>query len=127
MDRDSRAAAAIIRGTARPGDTLFVWGYRPELFVYAGLRAGSMYLDSQPLTGVPADRHLTESTPVDPTEAHRRRAELVELCRPDIVVDGLSAYNPGLAMTRYPEMAAWMQHYVLAGRTGQTAIYRRIP
>jgi hypothetical protein len=127
MDRDSRAAAAIIRGTARPGDTLFVWGYRPELFVYAGLRAGSMYLDSQPLTGVPADRNLTESTPVDPTEARRRRAELVELCRPDIVADGLSAYNPGLAMTRYPEMAAWMQHYVLAGRTGQTAIYRRIP
>lgn len=126
MDRDSRAAAAIIRQTARPGDTLFVWGYRPELFVYTGLRAASMYLDSQPLTGVPADRHLTQSTPVETTEARRRRAELAQL-RPDIVADGLSAYNPLLAMTRYPELAAWMDHYALAGRTGETAIYRRIP
>jgi hypothetical protein len=126
MDRDSRAAAAIIRQTARPGDTLFVWGYRPELFAYTGLLAGSMYLDSQPLTGVPADRHLTQSTPVETTEARRRRAELVALRPPDIVADGLSAYNPALAMTRYPELAAWMEHYALAGRTGETAIYRRI-
>jgi hypothetical protein len=127
MDRDSRAAAAIIRQTARPGDALFVWGYRPELYVYTGLRAATIYLDSQPLTGVPADRHLTDSTPVDATEARRRRAQLAEFSRPDIVADGLSAYNPGLAMTRYPELAAWMEHYVLAGRTSQTAIYRRIP
>ena len=126
MDRDSRDAAAIIRQTARPGDTLFVWGYRPELFVYTGLPAGTMYLDSQPLTGVPADRHLTQSIPLETTEARRRRAELVELPPPDIVADGLSAYNPALAMTRYPELAAWMEHYALAGRTGETAIYRRI-
>ena len=126
MDRDSRAAAAIIHRTARPGDTLFVWGYRPELYVYTGLRAGTLYLDSQPLTGVPADRHLSDSTPVDAAEARRRRAELVELRPPDIVADGLSAYNPGLAMTRYPELAAWMQRYVLVGQTSQTAIYRRI-
>jgi hypothetical protein len=29
-------------------------------------------------------------------------------------------------MTRYPELAAWMQRYVLVGQTSQTAIYRRI-
>lgn len=127
MDQDSRAAAAIIRKTARPGDTLFVWGYRPELFVYSGLRAGSIYLDSQPLTGVPADRHLTQSTPVETTESSRRRAQFAEFCRPDIVADGLSAYNPNLAMTRYPELAEWLRRYALVGRTSQTAIYRRIP
>ena len=127
MDQDSRAAAAIIRKTARPGDTLFVWGYRPELFVYSGLRAGSIYLDSQPLTGVPADRHLTQSTPVETAESSRRRAQFAEFCRPDIVADGLSAYNPNLAMTRYPELAVWLRRYALAGRTSQTAIYRRIP
>jgi hypothetical protein len=127
MDRDSRAAAAIIRGVARPGDTLFVWGYRPELYVYSGLPSAAIYLDSQPLTGVPADRHLSQSTPVDATQARRRRAELAASCRPDIVADGLSAYNPRLAMTSYPELAAWIGHYVLAGRTSQTAIYRRIP
>ena len=53
MDRDSRAAAALTRQLAKPGDTLFVWGYRPEIYVYTQLPAATMFLDSQPLTGVP--------------------------------------------------------------------------
>ena len=77
MDRDSQAAGAVIRGMAKPGDTLFVWGYRPELYVYTGLPAATPFLDSQPLTGVPADRHLTGSEPVDAAGAARRRAGLL--------------------------------------------------
>src|SRR5205823_951183 len=50
MDRDSRAAAAITRRLATPGDTLFVWGYRPEIYVYTQLPAAAKFLDSQPLT-----------------------------------------------------------------------------
>ena len=65
MDRDSRAAAAIVNAAAKSGDTLFVWGYRPEIYVYSHLPAATRFLDSQPLTGVPADRHLTQSTPVE--------------------------------------------------------------
>jgi hypothetical protein len=64
MDRDSRAAAAAVLRLARPGDTLFIWGYRPEIYTYTRLPAATRYLDSQPLTGVPADRHLTQSDPV---------------------------------------------------------------
>ena len=41
MDSDSRAAAALLRGQT---GTLYVWGYRPEIFVYTGLRPASMYL-----------------------------------------------------------------------------------
>ena len=75
MDRDSRTAAQLVRSLARPGDTLFVWGYRPELYTYTGLPAGTIYLDSQMLSGVPADRHLTQSEPVEqraPPRAGRR-------------------------------------------------------
>ena len=75
MDRDSRAAAAIVGRLAQPGDTLFVWGYRPEIYVYTRLRAATRYLDSQPLTGVPADRHLTQSTPVETAMARMRAAQ----------------------------------------------------
>src|SRR5207244_496095 len=32
MDQDSRTAAALLRKLAHPGDTLFVWGYRPEIY-----------------------------------------------------------------------------------------------
>ena len=62
MDRDSRAGGGDgARARRSPGDTLFVWGYRPEIYVYSHLPAATRFLDSQPLTGVPADRHLTQS------------------------------------------------------------------
>ena len=73
---DSRAAAAFTLQLAKPGDTLLVWGYRPEIYAYSHLPASSRFLDSQPLTGVPADRHLTQSVPVETQEARARRAEL---------------------------------------------------
>lgn len=122
MDRDSRTAAQLLH--AHPGDTLFVWGYRPELYVYTGLPAATMYLDSQPLTGVPADRHLTQSAPIDWPSAARRRAELAR-SRPTFVIDGLSLFNPQLAIGNYPELRAWFANYEEVARTPETIVYRR--
>jgi hypothetical protein len=123
MDADSRSAAAMTRALARPGDTLFVWGYRPELFVYTALPAATLYLDSQPLTGVPADRHLTQSNPIDWPAAATRRAELTK-SRPAFVLDGLSLFNPQLAIDHYPELREWLAQYREAARSGQTIIYQ---
>jgi hypothetical protein len=125
MDRDSRAAAALTLQLAQPGDTLFVWGYRPEIYVYTRLPAATMFLDSQPLTGVPADRHLTQSEPVE-TEAPRQRRFELARSQPAFVVDGLSAYNPRLAIANYPELRQWFANYREVARTSQTVIYRRI-
>jgi hypothetical protein len=122
MDRDSRQAAALIRPLETAGDTLLVWGYRPELYVYTGLPAATRYLDSQPLTGVPADRHLTNSDPVETQESGRRRAALAQ-SQPSFILDGLGLYNPRLAITAYPELSEWLSHYREAGRTGGTVIY----
>jgi len=124
MDRDSRAAAAQIRRLAKPGDTLLVWGYRPELYVYTGLPAATRYIDTQPLTGVPADRHLTDSRPVETERTAERRRELTE-SRPTFIADGLGAYNPQLAITQYPELRAWFAQYREVARTGGTVIYQR--
>ena len=124
LDRDSRAAAALTRQLARPGDTLFVWGYRPEIYVYTQLPAATMFLDSQPLTGVPADRHLTQSTPVETEGPRVRRAELAR-SQPAFILDGLSAFNPRLAITSYAELRAWFADYREVARTGSTVIYRR--
>jgi hypothetical protein len=126
MDRDSRAAAALTRQLAKPGDTLFVWGYRPEIYVYTQLPAATMFLDSQPLTGVPADRHLTQSEPVETEAPRARRIELARL-QPTFVVDGLSAYNPRLAIANYPELRPWFANYREVARTTQTVVYRRNP
>lgn len=126
MDRDSRAAGQLIRQQAKPGDTLFVWGYRPELYPYTGLRAATMYLDSQPLSGVPADRHLTGSTPVETEQAAARRATL-PTSMPTFLVDGLGQYNPRLGIDRYGDLAGWLGHYREIAHTAGTVIWKRTP
>jgi len=123
---DCREAAAKIRALARPGDTLFVWGYRPELNLLAGLPGGTPFLDSQPLTGVPADRHLRQSEPALPQLAARNRLRLTHTA-PTFVADGLGPLNPQLAIDRYPDLAKWLGQYELVERTAAAAIYRLRP
>jgi hypothetical protein len=124
MDRDSRTSGAMLRALAQPGDTLFVWGFRPEIYVYSGLRAGTRYLDSQPLTGVPADRHLTQSAPVETIQSRQRRTELSR-SRPTFIVDGLGGYNPRLAVGQSEDLRGWLAQYREVARTGGCVIYRR--
>jgi len=126
MDQDSQRAARLVRDIAQPGDTLFVWGFRPDLFVYTNLPAATRFIDSQPLTGVPADRHLTQSAPVGADFTRANREELAR-SRPSIVIDGLSLYNPALAMDRYPEVRPWLGQYREVARTRTTVIYRIAP
>jgi hypothetical protein len=124
MDQDSRAASRLLTARARPGDTLFVWGYRPDLYAYTRLPAASRFLECQPLTGVFADRHLFSIDAVSPGWAKRNRAELVRT-RPQFLVDGLGAYNPALAIGSYPSLQDWLKDYELVDQTGFTRIYRR--
>ncbi|MCU1336788.1 MAG: hypothetical protein JWO19_2369 [Bryobacterales bacterium] len=124
MDQESREAAALIKTFARAGDTIFIWGYRPNLVVYTRLPVASRMWDSQPLTGVPADRHLRDARSVDPDWAQQNRAELIR-SSPSIIVDGLSAYNTRLDIEHYPDLSDWFKRYCLAGRVGGTVVYRR--
>jgi hypothetical protein len=113
MNQDSRAAGEWIRANARTGDSLLVWGYRPDIFVYSGVPAGTRYLDSQALTGVFADRHLTDS---QPSFAPKPLPLL-----PPLIADGLGPYNPSLAVQR----SADLRDYVVVHRTPGTIIYSR--
>ncbi|MBV9507639.1 MAG: hypothetical protein JO323_21805 [Acidobacteriia bacterium] len=124
MDEDSRYVAALARGASHPGDTLFVWGYRPELYVYTRLPAATMFLDCQPLTGVPADRHLSESTPLETESARARRTSLTH-SQPSFIIDGLGPYNRRLAITSYPDLREWFAHYREIGRTSGSILYKR--
>lgn len=126
MHRDSRLAARVVSGLAQPGDTLLVWGYRPDMFVETRLPAGSRFLDSQPLTGVIADRHLVQSRASAPELAARNRRELAR-ARPTFIVDGLGPYNPRLAITQYPELAAWLDNYRVVGGAPLSVVYRLLP
>jgi hypothetical protein len=125
LDRDSRAASKIAVENAPPDATLYVWGYRPEMYVYTQMRPATKFLDSQALTGVPADRHLTQSRVVLTSGTHESREALAHSA-PDIVIDGLGLYNPALAMTKYPELRSWIAQYREIARTKGSVIYRRI-
>jgi 4-amino-4-deoxy-L-arabinose transferase-like glycosyltransferase len=123
LDQDSQAAAALVNARKQPGDTLFVWGYRPGLFVYTRLPVASRYWDSQPLTGVPADRHLRDAVSLIPDWAARNRVELAAT-HPAFIVDSLSLANPRLAIDTYPELRAWLAGYTIVARTPLSLIYR---
>ncbi|MBV9268677.1 MAG: glycosyltransferase family 39 protein [Acidobacteriaceae bacterium] len=124
MDEDARRVANVVRVMARPGDSLFVWGYRPDVYVYARMIPDGKFWDSQPLTGVPADRHLSSSEPVFAAGAAQNRLALAH-SHPTFVVDGLGLLNPRLAAERYPELRSWLGGYDLIGRTGMSLIYCR--
>jgi hypothetical protein len=119
LNQDSHAAADRID---RQG-TLLVWGYRPDIFAYTRMPAGSRFLDSQPLTGVLADRHLTSSLVTAPELAARNRRDLIQT-KPTWIVDGLGPLNPELAITNYPDLREWLAGYGEVGRTRYTIIYR---
>jgi hypothetical protein len=126
MMEDSREVAALLRRLGRPGSTLLVWGYRPDVYPFSGLPAGTRFLDSQPLTGVLADRHLTSADVLYPSVAARNRAELVRTL-PDFIVDGLGPLNPQLAITQFADLRSWLRDYELIARTRMSLIYRLRP
>ena len=127
MTDDSRAASEILRAAAPPGATLLVWGYRPDIFIYSGLAAGTQFLDSQPLTGVIADRHLApDARPTFPDLAARNR-ELLRAARPTFIVDGLGPYNASLGIDQFAGLREWLAQYREIGRTRGCVIYQLAP
>lgn len=120
MADDSRQASGLIAD--RTG-TLLVWGYRPDIFAITRMQAGSRFLDSQPLTGVLADRHLTSSEVLYPELATRNRQELAK-SKPTYIVDGLGSFNPTLAITNYPDLRPWLAVYREVGRTPFSVVYQ---
>lgn len=125
MDLDSQDVAQRIGASARAGDTLFVWGYRPDIVVYTRLVSDTRFWDSQPLTGVAADRHLYATSAIYSGPAIKNRLELAG-SRPTWVVDGLGLLNPRLAPAQYPELRNWLSHYKVVGRTKLSLIYHRV-
>lgn len=124
MDRDSRAASQIALEYAPKDGSLYVWGYRPEMYLYTELKPATKYLECQALTGVPADRHLGSTEIVLTSGTHEAREELAH-STPDVVIDGLSPYNPALAMDHYPELRPWLDNYREVAHTAGSVIYAR--
>ncbi|MBL8230873.1 MAG: hypothetical protein JNL98_20430 [Bryobacterales bacterium] len=121
---DSRDVAAFLR--ARGARSLLVWGYRPDVYAHSRIPAGTRFLDSQPLTGVIADRHLVDSRPTAPELAKQNRLSLFQT-NPDAIVDGLGPLNPALAISSFDDLRPWLAHYEVIHRTPRSTVYLRRP
>lgn len=126
LARDSREAAGKIRALAQPGDNLLVWGYRPDILALSRLPAATRFLDSQPLTGVLADRHLTSGHITFPELSRRHREELLRGPRPSLIADGLGPLNPSLAIFHPYQLSPWAAQYRPCAQTASTRIYCRL-
>lgn len=119
---DSRQVAEWLR--AKGVRSALVWGYRPDVYAYSRIPAASPFLDSQPLTGVLADRHLVDSRPIAGELAARNRQILVRTA-PEAIVDGLGPLNPALAIGAFPDLREWLGNYEAAFSTGKATVYVR--
>lgn len=117
LDRDSRAAAALLG----PEGSLFVWGFRSEIYVYSGLRPASRFLESQAISGVLADRHLFRSDAVAPAFVAVQRQDLLK-SRPDWIVDAVGPLNPAMEVAKW--LPEWMPEYREVARSRFSVIYR---
>ena len=128
---DIRASGPRTRAADRQSDYVFVWGYRPEIYYWAGLLPASRYLSTQPLTGVPADVHYFGDdyrSLLDEAVTARARAELardLEETQPKYIVDEIGFFNRDLAILKYPELETVMSEYKAVGSTGRFLIYIR--
>ncbi len=127
MNQDSRRISDAILARAHPGDTLMVWGYRPDIWVYTRLPAGTGWLDSQPLTGVIADRHLTARRPEREIWLAWDNRRHLQNTHPTFIVDGLGQYNPKLAITVYRDLRPWLDRYRRVAATGGSVLYATGP
>jgi hypothetical protein len=116
LAQDSGRVAEALKG--RSG-SLFVWGYRPDIYVLTRMPAATPFLDSQPLSGVLADRHLKDSHISAPDWAERFRGT-VERAHPDYIVDGLGRLNPRLKIPQ-----PYIESYEVLAETGESTVYRR--
>ncbi len=125
LNQDSKRAAEYILSKEKPGDTLLVWGYRPDLFAYTQMPVAGKFLDSQLLTGVIADRHLSDSHVSFPQIAATNRKQLTTE-KPDFIVDGLGKLNPTLAINRYSDLRTWLKtNYAVFFETPESIVYQR--
>lgn len=123
MNQDSRRISNLLLARARAGDTLLVWGYRPDIWVYTRMPAGTPWLDSQPLTGVMADRHLTAPRPARELALAAENRHGLQNLHPTFIVDGLGRYNPALGIAAYGDLSGWLAGYRRVAATGGSLLY----
>ena len=118
---DSQTIAKYLNEQAKPQDTLFVWGYRPDIDALSRLKGGTPFLESQPLDCIFADRHLREFKPMPALGCEDRLRRFRE-SEPSWMVDGLGPSNVRLRLEAYYPLRG----YDLVVRTQTAYLYKLV-
>ena len=118
---DSQTIAKYLKEQSKPEDSLFVWGYRPDIDALSRLKGGTPYLESQPLNCVFADRHLREYRAMPQVGCEERLRRFQE-SEPTWLVDGLGPSNVRLRLEAYRSMRG----YDLVLRTQTAYLYKLV-
>ncbi len=119
--RDSRTVALFLKEQAKPEDTLFVWGYRPDIDAMARMRGGTPFLESQPLNCVFADRHLQDARRMQGMGCEERLRRFRE-SEPQWMVDGLGPLNVRLRLEAFHALRG----YEVVLRTPSAYVYKLV-
>ncbi len=126
--RRDPAACAFVRAHSRPDERLFVWGFRPELYITCGRLPASRYVFTTFPSGfVPWHWETSkeqEDTMVVPGSRELLIADL-EATKPPILIDGAASIR-GRSFARYEPFASYLrQHYRKAAVVAGDDIYLR--
>ncbi len=132
-DKPRRDALATIARETHPDDTIFVWGYYPELYVLSGRRPASRFSNTNYLTGMlPWENHQPD---VDTSEHivdggwDILMTEL-EASRPKLVLDtavGDHRYYSKYPVADFPRLEEFLTHRyyrdeMIVDRDGEPAV-----
>jgi hypothetical protein len=121
---------AYIQSHSAPDDSLFVWGFRPELYISCARRPASRFVFTSFVSGfVPwhfdSTKELEDANAVPGSRA-LLIAEL-EASKPPVIVDDAGRSLGARFIKRYDELARYMDgHYRLAESTGGEDVYLRL-
>jgi len=118
---DSQTIVKYLSEQAKPADTLFVWGYRPDIDALSRMKGGTPYLESQPLDCIFADRHLREFKAMPGLGCEERLKRFRE-AEPTWMVDGLGPSNVRLRLEAYYPLKG----YDLVLRTKTAYLYKLV-
>jgi len=118
---DSKTISEYIKAQSKPEDTLFVWGYRPDIDALSRLKGGTPFLESQPLDCIFADRHLREFKAMPGLGCDQRLRRFRE-SEPNWLVDGLGPSNVRLRLEAYRSLNG----YDLVLRTPTAYLYKLV-
>ena len=121
---ESQRVADLLRERVVPGDSLFIWGFRPEIYYLSQLKPATRFIFQFPLV---ADWY--------PPEWREQTADLLWAAVPPYVLVAQVDYMPWVTgseddsntlLQQYPELNDWlMYNYVLDSRIGNIFVWRR--